>query len=221
MTKIVIIGSGGLASDITTCFEGTSSKHYQDLQIKGYIDYDYNIDKYWKRYNFDNPVLDDIDNYSLQDDEYFVLGIADVKFRNMMINKIKEKGGKFINLIHPRAIVDKNSVLGTGNIIFPDCFVGANVKIGNFNICTLQSIIGHDCRVGNNNIIATSVISGHVKVGDDNFFSLRSTVLPRITLGSRNIIQAGMIVDKDVADGSVVFHRFREKVTVIARETSA
>ena len=217
MTKIVIIGSGGLASDITTCFEDTASKHYQNLEIKGYIDYEYNIDKYWKRYNFDKPVLDDIDNYSLFENEYYVLGIADVKFRTKMINKVKEKGGRFLNLIHPKAIISKNSHIGTGNIIFPYCFVGANVHIGGFNVLTFQSIVAHDCRVGNNNIIASSEICGHVEVGDDNFFGVRSTVIPRITLGSRNFIQAGMVVDKDVADGSVIFHRHKEKVTVISR----
>ena len=219
MTKIVIIGSGGLASDITCSFEGTSSGHYRELEIKGYIDYEYNVDKYWKRYHFDKPVLNDIDNYSIHEDEYFVIGVADIKFRKKIINKIKEKGGKFINIIHPTAIVDRNAVIGTGNIISPFCYVGANVNIGDFNVVTSQSIIGHDCRVGSNNIIANSVISGHVKVGDDNFFCLRSTVIPRITVGSRNIIQAGMVVDKDVANGSVIFHRFKEKVTVVSRDT--
>ena len=126
-----------------------------------------------------------------------------------------------MNLIHPKAIVNKNSVFGMGNIIFPECFVGANIHMGGFNVLTLQSIVGHDCRVGTNNIMSTSVLCGHVKIGDDNFFGVRSTVIPRITMGNRNIIQAGMVVDKDIADGSVVFHRFKEKVTVIARDTSA
>ena len=220
MTKIVIIGSGGLASEISCFFENTSSGQYQDLYIKGYIDYEYNIDKYWKRYHFDKPVLNDIENYRITEEEYFVIGIADVKFRRIVINKIKEKGGRFINLIHPTAIVDRNFIIGTGNIINPYSIISPNVQIGDFNVMTEQSIISHDCIIGNNNIISTSTLCGHVKVGDDNFFGIRSTVIPHIDIGNRNIVQAGMVVDKNISDDSVIFHRFKEKVIAIPQEKS-
>lgn len=210
MTKIVIIGTGGLASDITCCFGNTSSGSNK-IEIKGYIDYSYNIDKYWKRYHFEKPVLNDIDNYSIEEEEYFIVGVADTKFRKMVIEKINKKGGKFINLIHPTSIVDRTSSIGIGNIIFPYCYVGRNVKVGDFNSVNIQSIIGHDCTIGNNNIFATTILCGHVKVGDDNIFGIRSTVTPKIYIGSRNIIQAGLVVDRNVSDGSVVFCRSKKK----------
>ncbi len=217
MTQIVIIGSGGLAAEITLCYENTSSGPYKDLSVKGYIDYEYNIEKYWKRYHLDKAVLNDIDNYKIVEEDYYVIGIADVDFRKVVINKIKEKGGRFINLIHPTAIVDKNVIIGTGNIIGPYCLVGPNVKLGDFNVILAQSIVSHDCLVGCNNIFATSVICGHVKVGDDNFFGARSTVIPHIKIGNRNKIQAGMIVDSDVSEDSVIFHRLKEKILVIPK----
>ena len=218
MTNIVIIGSGGLAAELTLCFENTSSEHYNDLFVNGYIDYEYNIEKYWKRYKLDKPVLNDIDNYEVTGEEYFVVGIADVDFRKMVIEKITQRGGRFINLIHPTAIVDKNRILGTGNIIGPFCIVGSNVQMGDFNLLLAQSTIGHDCIVGNNNIFASALLCGHVKVKDDNYFGIRSTVIPNINLGCRNKIQAGMIVDYNVKDDSVVFHRFKEKIIVIPKE---
>lgn len=220
MTNIVIIGSGGLAAELTLCFENTSSEHYKDLFVNGYIDYEYNIEKYWKRYNLDKPVLNDIDNYKITGEEYFVVGIADIDFRKMVIEKITQKGGRFINLIHPTAIVDKNLISGTGNIIGPHCIVGSNVQMGDFNLMLAQSIISHDCVVGNNNIFASALLCGHVKVKDDNYFGIRSTVIPHINLGNRNKIQAGMIVDYNVKDDSVVFHRFKEKIMVIPKENA-
>ena len=223
MTQIVIIGSGGLAAQITSGYQGfenTPSGTYKDLSLKGYIDYEYNIDKYWKRYHLDKPVLNDIDNYKVVEEEYFVVGIADIDFRKVVINKIKEKGGRFINLIHPTALVEKDSIFGTGNIIGPYCLVGPNVKVGDFNVILAQSIVSHDCVVGNNNIFSTSLLTGHVKVGDDNFFGVRSTVIPHINIGNRNKIQAGMIVDNDVSEDSVVFHRFKEKILVIPKDSS-
>jgi len=220
MTHIVIIGSGGLAADLTLCFENTSFGPYKDISIKGYIDYEYNIDKYWKRYHLDKPVLNDIDSYKVNEEEYYVIGIADVDFRKVVIKKIKEKGGRFINLIHPTAIVDKNVTIGTGNLIGPQCLVGPNVRLGDFNVILAQSIVSHDCVVGNNNVFATSLLCGHVKVGDDNFFGIRSTVVPHINIGNRNKIQAGMIVDSNVSEDSVIFHRLKEKILVIPKDTS-
>jgi sugar O-acyltransferase (sialic acid O-acetyltransferase NeuD family) len=219
MTQIVIVGSGGFAAEITTFFNGTSSEAYKNLMIKGYIDYEYNIKKYWKRYQFDCPVLNDIHNYGIEKNDYFVVGIADNKFRRFIIDKIREKGGNFINLIHPTAIVNEKAIIGTGNIINHYCVIGRNVQIGDYNAFTEQTIISHDCTVGNNNFFSTSVIAGHVQIGDDNYFSIRSTVIPHIKIGNSNLIQAGMIVDKDVKDDAVVFHRFKEKVIAVPRDS--
>jgi sugar O-acyltransferase (sialic acid O-acetyltransferase NeuD family) len=218
MTQLVIIGTGGLAAEITCFFENTSSEKYDHIHIKGYIDYECNIEKYWKRYNFDKPVLNDIDNYIVNEEDYFVVGIAHVKFRKMVMNKIKEKGGRFLNLIHPTAIVDQNCVIGTGNIINPYSIISPNVHIGDHNLLTEQSIISHDCIVGNNNIFSTSVICGHVEIGDDNFFGIRSAVIPHIKIGNRNKVQAGMTVEKNVSDDSTVFHRFKENIIAIPHD---
>lgn len=210
MVEVVIIGTGGLASDITTCFDGVTLKTGELIEIKGFIDYDYNVEKFWMRYNYKKPVLADIDNYIISGNEYFVVGIADIKFRKKVIEIINGRGGKFINLIHPNSIVDHNVVLGSGNLVFPNCFIGGNVIMGDFNLMTLQSIVGHDCRVGNNNILSTTILCGHAKIVDDNFFGIRSTVVPHISLGSRNVIQAGMVVDQDVTDGTIVFQRLKK-----------
>lgn len=217
MTKLVIVGSGGLAADLSFLFENTSSKHYQNLSIVGYVDYDYNIEKFWKRYNLDKPVLGDIDNYEIKEDEFFIVAIADVEFRKKMIEKLKQRGGKFINLIHPTTLVSKDMILGEGNIIGPYCMIGPNTQIGNYNLMLAHSTISHDCVVGDNNIFTASLITGHVKLQDDNYFGARSTVIPRLSMGSRNTIQAGMIVDKNIADDTTVFHRFKEKIMAVSK----
>jgi sugar O-acyltransferase (sialic acid O-acetyltransferase NeuD family) len=210
MTTIVVIGSGGLAADVTCGFDGISTGKYNDITIKGYIDYEENIQKYWSRYHFEKPVLADIDNYKIEGDEYFVVGVADIKFRKRMIEKVLEKGGRFINLIHPTAIIDRHSIIGTGNIVSPYCIIGPNVHLGDFNVMTSQTIVGHDCVVGNNNFLATTSLCGHVTIGDDNYFGIRATVLPYVSAGCRNIVQAGFLLDKDISDGNVVFQRLKK-----------
>jgi sugar O-acyltransferase (sialic acid O-acetyltransferase NeuD family) len=216
MKNIIIIGSGAVAAELTSFLEDTGSGSFaQDLSIKGYLDFEENIEKYWRRYDLNMPVLGDVNNYPINDDDFFVIGISDVKFRRSMIDKIKSRGGKFINLIHPTSIVAHKVVMGEGNIINPYCIIGPNVKIGNFNLLTSQSIISHDSQLGDNNTLSTALLCGHVKVQNDNNFGIRSTVIPHINIGNFNTIQAGMVVDKDVPDNTVVFHRFKEKVLAI------
>jgi len=219
MTEIVIVGSGGLAAEITACFDKISTEKHDDIKIIGYVDYSSAISKHWKRYNFDSPVLNDIENYKVAGKEYFVIGMSDIKVRNYMINKINEKEGNFINLIHPTAIVPNNTNFGIGNFIGPFCYIGPNVNIGNYNTILAYSVISHDCIVGDNNVIASSMLCGHVKIANDNFLGARSTLIPRVSIGSRNTIQAGMLVDSDVSNDSVVFYRAKEKILVIPKET--
>ena len=93
--------------------------------------------------------------------------------------------------------------------------IGPNVKLGNYNLITSQSAISHDSRIGDYNFFATSLLCGYNVVGDDNYFGIRGTTLPDISIGNRNVIQAGMIVDKNVENDSTIFYRYKEKLIAI------
>jgi sugar O-acyltransferase (sialic acid O-acetyltransferase NeuD family) len=213
MKNIIIVGTGAVAAELTSYMDD-----YKDISIKGYIDYNENIERYWKAYKLEMPVLGDINSYSFSGDEFFVIGISDLTFRSKMIKIIKEKGGNFLNIIHPSVIISKTAVIGEGNIIQPYCIIGPNVKIGNFNLLTSQTIVSHNSELGNNNFLATAILCGHVKVKDDNYFGIRSTVLPKINIGFSNKIQAGMIVDKNIKDNSTIFYRYKEQILALPKE---
>jgi len=201
---IVVIGTGAMASELAVFFPN----------IKGYLEYSSNLDKYYNRYHYDKPVLGDIDSYNIQSDDNFLLAVADIEFRKKMICKIKSRGGRMPNFIHDTATISKIVTMGEGNIIYPFCIVSPNVVLGNYNAMTCQSIVSHDCVLGDNNFLATTLLCGHTKVADDNSFGIRSTSVPHITIGSRNVIQAGMIVNKNLKDDSTVFYRYKEQLII-------
>lgn len=217
MRNIVIVGTGAVAAEITSYIEDTPMGKEQNIQIKGYLDYEENIDKYWKHYSLSKPVLGDIDSYRICVDDYFVIGVSNVEFRKKVITQLQLNNARFLTLIHPTAIVARNASLGCGCFISPYCMIGPNVVIGDFNHLTSQSVISHDTRIGNNNILSTALLCGHVNVGDDNMFYIKSTVIPHISIGCRNIVQAGMIVDKDLENDAVIFHKFKEKIIAIPK----
>jgi len=217
MRNIIIIGTGAVAAELTSYIEDNNLKVESTNQINllGYIEYDYNIEKYWSRYNLKKPVLCDIDSYFPSENEEILLGISDITFRNKIIDKLIKKNAQFTSFVHSTVIIPDTVQLGIGNIIYPFCIIGPNTVLGNFNMITSYSFISHDCIIGDSNFFSTSGLAGRVNVGDNNFFGIRATVLPHINIGNNNTIQAGMIVDKNVEDNSTVFHRFKEKVVVI------
>ncbi|PIF59329.1 acetyltransferase [Flavobacterium sp. 2] len=219
MKKIVIIGTGAVAAELTSYIEDNNK--YVDFQsqidLLGYIDYDYNIENYWKKYNLQKPVLGDIDTYDFENGVEVLIGISDIKFRNEIINKLKIKGTIFFQFIHHSVIIPDNIELGEGNIIYPFCIIGPNTKIGNFNMITSYSFISHDCIIGDGNFFSTAGIAGRVSIGSNNFFGIRSTVIPHITIGNENLIQAGMIVDKPVKDQTTIFYRYKESIIAVPK----
>lgn len=217
MKELVIVGTGAVAAEVTSYIEDGGFGKDFGLKIKGYIDFEYNKDRYWKRYSFPQAILGDIYSYEILDSDYLVVCISDINFRLRMINILKQRQANFLNIIHPSALITASAVIGQGNIIYPFCQVGPNAVIGNFNIMTHNTTISHDCIIGNNNLIAGDGLCGHVNVGDNNSLGVRSIVLPRVSIGNNNIIQAGMVVDKSIKDDTTVFYRYKEQVLAIPK----
>jgi acetyltransferase-like isoleucine patch superfamily enzyme len=219
MKNIIIVGTGAVAAELTSFIDDHNSKINPENKINllGYIDYEYNIEKYWAKYRLKAPVLCDIETYSPSSNEEILIGVSDIRFRNDMIEKLRKKKAHFASFIHASVIVPESVQLGYGNIIYPFCIIGPNSVIGDFNLITSYSFISHDCNIGNGNFFSTTGIAGRINVGDNNFFGIRSTVLPHVSIGNNNIIQAGMIVDKSIKDDSTVFYRYKERVLAIPK----
>jgi|SRR5450755_75713 len=219
MKNVIIVGSGAVAAELTSYIEDdnihSEKKNY--LNILGYLDFKENINKYWRKYKFKQPVISDIYTYHPQVDDHFIIGISDIDFRTKMIRALLEKKASIVGFAHYSTIIASSAILGIGNIIYPHCIIGPNSIIGDYNLFTSYSFISHDCIIGNSNFFSTSGISGNVKIGNNNFLGIRSTIMPELSVGDRNIIQAGMIVDRSIENDSTIFHRFKEKILVIRK----
>lgn len=217
MRNVIILGSGGLASELTFYIEDNNSKSKpnEKINILGYIDYADVAGKFSKKYNYDAPIISDIDGYIPSDNEEVLIGIGNIAVRKKMITLLLNKKAKIGSFVHNSVIVSKSPNWGEGNVIFPYCIIENNAIIGNYNLLTSYSFISHDCVVGNNNFFSTSGIAGNVKICNDNFFGIRSTVIPGIEIGNNNTIQAGMTIDKSIKDNTTVFYRYKEKILAI------
>jgi hypothetical protein len=87
MKKIILIGSGAVAAEITSLIED-HNKHVENDQmfyVEGYLDFEENIEKYWRKYGLVKPVITDICSYEIQEGDNFVIAVADLPFRLKMI----------------------------------------------------------------------------------------------------------------------------------------
>lgn len=216
--QIVIFGTGAVAAELTSYLEDGDWGVNEGIEIKGYIASSDDAQISWKKYNFNKPFLGDINNYHVDKNDYFILAVAGGELKKKCVEIIESKGGKFITLIHPTAMVARTATIGKGNIISPYSMIGPNVKLGNFNLLTSQSIVSHDSIVGSYNFFATALLCGNTIVGDYNYFGIKATTIPDINIGNNNVIQAGMIVDKNVLNDSTVFYRYKEKLIVLPKE---
>lgn len=219
MRNIIIVGTGAVAAELTSYIEDHNEKveFDQKINILGYIEYNYNIEKYWAKYNLKAPVICDIDSYVPSYNEELLIGISDISFRNKLIDKLLKRKARIASFIHYSVIKPDSVQLGIGNIFYPFCIIGPNTVIGNFNMITSYSFISHDCIIGNGNFLSTAGIAGRINIGDNNFFGIRSTVIPHVTIGNNNVIQAGMVVDKSIKDYSTIFYRYKEQILAVPK----
>ena len=221
MRNVIILGTGGCASEVTFCIEDNNSKapEGEKINILGYIDYAEHVKAHYDRYNFEAPVLCDIDSYSPKPDEEVLVAVMDIGFRQKMIQALLEKNAKIGSFMHHSVVKPENLNIGEGNIVGPFCMLEKYATIGNYNLLTSYCFISHDSVVGDNNFFSVAGVAGSVKVGNNNYFGIRSFTVPGVEIGNNNVIQAGMCVDKNVKDDTTVFYRFKEKVMAIPKVT--
>lgn len=216
MKEIIVIGAGGHAAEIDEyLLHKQLDLEPNKLKILGFIDD--NSDNY-KNYKFSAPFLGAIKNHSVDKNLYYIIGIANLAYRKPIVTRFLNEGAQFLTFIHPTACVSPSAKIGIGVVIAPFVNVGPNVQIGDFTLINARASMGHDTTVGEHNFITPNVcFSGFTHIGDENLFGVNSATIPGISVGSRNKIAAGMILDKNVEDDSIIFHRFKEKVIAIPK----
>lgn len=219
MKPIIFIGSGAVASEVISYLEDIEKQNPESkFIIHGFLnDSEEDFTLKSKKYDFKGNFLGSISDHQFSEDFSYIFGFADPNGKNRFADNIDLQKIDFPNIIHPSVVISKSAKLGKGNVIYPNSVIGPNVHIGNFNLITSYSFISHDCVIGDHNFLSTAGLAGNVEVGHQNFFGIRSTVIPSVKIGSKNILQAGMIIEKNVSDNETVFYRFKEKVSIIKK----
>lgn len=132
--------------------------------------------------------------------------IGDCGVRKNIRERLKKAGFKSPSVIHPKAIVASDVEIGDGTFIAPGVVINPGAVIGENAIINTSSSIDHDCVVGDFVHVAPGVtVSGGVEIGDDTHIGTGASVTQYVKIGKRCVIGAGVLVRKDLPDGSRFF----------------
>lgn len=187
MEKVIIYGNGDFAKQIYWYFVNDSiyevvafcadKKYIKDHYIFGLKVYDFDtIEKFFK-----------IDAFKF----FVAIGYRNMRVREHMFNKAKNKGYDFVSYISSKATLSHNIKLGKNNAILHGVVIEPNVHIGNNNIIWSSTTVCHDSKVGNHNFIAAgTIIGGFVKIEDLCFIGFNSTIIQNIHILNESLIGA-------------------------------
>jgi sugar O-acyltransferase (sialic acid O-acetyltransferase NeuD family) len=168
-------------------------------------------------YEYPVGILDGVATYKIQPSDVFVGAIGDPKDKVRYYSPILERGGRFVNIIHPLANIGVNVRLGTGVILGPfasitvDATIGNHVSIGAFSNAAHDTVIGDWSQISSN-----CGINGGATLGEGVFLGSHACIIPRVNVGAWAYAGAGSIVVRDVEPGAKVFGN---PATVIGKAT--
>jgi len=217
MKNIIIIGSGGHAAEIRDYINHHNSARPADRwSVLGFLDD--NQDSY-QHYNFAEPFLGSIKNHEVNKSAWYIMGIANLAYREGIIQQFEKNGARFTGLIHPTAIISPSCQIGEGTVISHNASVGAKAVLGKFNMLNSRCTIGHDTQMGDYNFISPqAAISGNTKIGNGNLLGTNCCTIPSMTIGNNNKVAAGMVIYKPVGDNETVMFRHKERLVIKKEE---
>lgn len=200
MKHLLIIGARGWGREVYFSAQRTNEYQQGEYDIKGFLDSKTDaLDGL--RGDFP-PIVGSVETYEIQPDDVFFCAMGEPKWRKHYADIIEQKGGKFITIIEPTAIVYPNAQIGEGSYIGIWTSVSDNVTIGRHvmihGLCTL----GHDVQVGDYSSLFTSVfLGGYAKVGAMSQMSPKSMIIPHKSVGDNVAVGAASVVMRNIKDG--------------------
>ncbi|MGD1083631.1 MAG: NeuD/PglB/VioB family sugar acetyltransferase [Verrucomicrobiota bacterium] len=199
---LVIIGAGQCGREVFTWAAQAIASGYP-WRIKGFLDDKSNA---LDGYDYPAKVLGSVGNYKIAENDVFIGAIGDPKTKVKCYSPIVERGGRFINVIHPLANIGNRVQLGSGIVMGPFASVTCDVKIGNHVAIGAFSNAGHDTRIWDWCQISSHCgINGSSTLAEGVFLGSHACVIPKVKVGAWAFVGAGSVVVRDVPPGARVF----------------
>lgn len=133
------------------------------------------------------------------------LAIGENKKREKAYYFLRKNGFYMPPLVHPKAYVESNVVIGDSSVVCIGAVVGSEANVGKGVIVNTGSSLDHESELSDFSHIAPGVvIAGRSVIGPGSFIGINACVVDKICVGGNVTIGAGSIVLKDVPNNETV-----------------
>jgi sugar O-acyltransferase (sialic acid O-acetyltransferase NeuD family) len=130
-----------------------------------------------------------------------IVSIGNNKTRKKIVEQLS---CKYLNAIHPSAIVSPSARIGEGTVVMPGAIINADAIIGKHCIVNTGASIDHECVIGDYSHIAPHAsLCGQVRIGEGTLIGVGASVIPCISIGKWSVIGAGSTVIEDISDSVI------------------
>ena len=205
--KVIIlggIGAGLIAASIIDLID--------DMELLGFINESEPIGVEFGDFERKFKVIGrdkDIPDFLSDENTYVFSAFLDMKNKEASYKRMKQLGipeNKFINLIHPTAIVPKGYCkIGHGIMFAPLSQLSPDTTVSDNCILLPNSFLGHNSYMDVFSSIATnSVVGAHVHIGKGVHIGSNATIREKVKIGDFSFVGMGAVVLEDVPEHSVV-----------------
>ena len=196
--RLLIVGAGAmgrLALEIAMDVPEAE----RDWEIGGFLDDRPNVlDGYGRSFG----ILGDPATFDFSDTDRVVCAIAAPRVRLEFCKRLASRGAKFVNLIHPTAIIGRYSKMGLGCIFAHYSLLDTDTSVDSHVIVYPRGIVGHDSTVGEGTLLAPqAVLCGGCTLGRGIFIGANATVNENTVIGDYASLASG-----SVATGHIPAH---------------
>ncbi|TDC95549.1 acyltransferase [Saccharopolyspora aridisoli] len=128
----------------------------------------------------------------------FVVAVADPSVRRRLAERLQHRGLTATSIVHPRATVAHDAILGSGCIVLANAFVSCGTRLGPHSQVQYNATIGHDSVLQECvTVLPGANIAGNVSLLQDVTVGSNACVLQGLRVGARTFVGAGAVVTKD------------------------
>jgi sugar O-acyltransferase (sialic acid O-acetyltransferase NeuD family) len=129
----------------------------------------------------------------------FIVGVGDPKVKRTLVTKAVDAYLKpATTIIHPRAVIAPDAIIGRGGCIFPGAVVSYGTFLGDYVTLGFAAAVGHGSRVGNYCSLHThAVIAGGVRLDDGSMVGVNAAVRDGVRIMAETTVGMGAAVVRD------------------------
>jgi sugar O-acyltransferase (sialic acid O-acetyltransferase NeuD family) len=203
--KLIFLGAGDFCREVLWTASSVL-KTEQDWEPFGVLDD--NVDgarAHLRKRNCSLPVLGTIGGWLPTPEQVFLPAMGNPIHKLQCAELIESRGGKFINLFHPTALVAPSARLGYGIFAFMHSVISVGARVENFVTINMAALVGHDAVVGCGcTLNPGSKLNGNVELGRGVMVGAEATIAPSQTAGDFATIGAGSAVIVPISAGITV-----------------